>query len=493
MMAIVYPILVAFYFIVALSLMLYGLNCLVMVYLYQRRRQAAAQRVNSIRSISSKQTDPETVPVVTTQIAIYNEINVAERVMRAACEMQYPKGRHEIQILDDSTDDTRTIVDRVAEELHKKGHDINVIRRTNRSGFKAGALGNGLSQARGSLIAVFDADFLPTPEFLLRAVPFFLADRKVGLVQARWGHLNAKRSLITRAQAIGIDGHFMVEQAARNWNRLYMNFNGTAGIWRKAAIEAGGGWQWDTLTEDMDLSYRVQIAGWQTQYVQDLVVPAEIPENINAFKSQQFRWAKGSTQTALKILPKLIHCPVSNFKKLQAFFHMTHYFVHPLMLIMALMALPVLLFLNVALPTMAYMLFVLILTLCMVAPNTLYLISQRHAYSDWIQRVVFLPALVIIGVGVAVSNTRAVFEALLGHKSDFVRTPKSGDRTLKRYRATFPYLAFVEIIIGSYCFYSFSIYLSLGKYWVGPFLAIYASGFMFVGCLTLIHHFSNRY
>jgi cellulose synthase/poly-beta-1,6-N-acetylglucosamine synthase-like glycosyltransferase len=471
------------YFGAALGLVCYGLNCYVLLFLFWRGRSRAAVRLKNYPSLDTAQIP---LPVVTTQVAIYNEINVAERVIRATCAMAYPRGRHEIQILDDSSDETRAVVDRVVAEVRKAGHDIKVLRRNHRRGYKAGALAAGLAVARGKLVAVFDADFVPAPDFLLRSAPFFMHEPRLGLVQARWGHLNRGGSLLTRAQAIGIDGHFMVEQGARSWNHLYMNFNGTAGLWRRSAIEAGGGWQWDTLTEDMDLSYRVQFAGWTTLYLPDLVVPAEIPDTIGAFKNQQFRWAKGSTQTAIKLLPTLWRQPVSGFKKLQAFFHMTHYFVHPLMLTLALLALPVLLTLRLDLSPLLFILLTVALGISILGPNALYFTSQVVAYERWWPRILWMPCLVMVGVGLAVSNTRAVLEALLGVPSGFVRTPKRGERELKHYGLAFSPLALMEIFLGLWCAAAFGIYLAAGKYLVGPFLAIYTAGYLFVGLLTLI-------
>lgn len=475
------------YFSTALLLVVYGLNCYVMIFLFRRAAGAAECKRNAVIARFNGRKDHTNLPPVTTQIAIYNEFNVAERAIRAACAMRYPEGLHEIQVLDDSTDETAGLVDGVVAELSAAGHDIRILRRAVRTGFKAGALSEGLAHAKGELLAVFDADFVPPPEYLMAVVPFFLADAKTGLVQARWGHLNRRHSLLTRAQSIGIDGHFMVEQAARNFNGLYMNFNGTAGVWRKPAIIDGGGWQWDTLTEDMDLSYRVQLAGWETVFLPDLVVPAELPEDIGAFKTQQFRWAKGSIQTAKKVLPRIMAAPVGGFKKLQAFFHVTHYMVHPLMLCLALMALPALMTVRYHLGTVLFGVLALLLIISMMAPSSLYLVSQRWAHRDWGQRILFMPFLVIIGVGIALSNTRAVLEALLGAESDFIRTPKRGDVEQKRYRLKFPWTALLEVLLGLYCALSFGCYLDKGKFLIGPFLAIYTAGFLFIGLLSLAH------
>ncbi|MGD9211084.1 MAG: glycosyltransferase [Desulfobacteraceae bacterium] len=484
------------YVISACGLLIYGLNCYVMIFLFLRYSDTAAKHRQQVEEqFSHILVTPAAslvAPVVTTQIAIYNELNVSERVIKAACAMEYPQGRHEIQILDDSTDETRDLVDKLVADLKADGHDISILRRARRVGFKAGALANGLLQAKGELMAVFDADFVPPKNFLLRTVPFFLAEKKLGLVQARWGHLNYNHSLLTQAQSLGIDGHFMVEQSARNFSGLFMNFNGTAGIWRKEAISEGGGWQWDTLTEDMDLSYRVQLAGWKTQYQPDLVVPAEIPEDVSAFKSQQFRWAKGSIQTAIKLAPLMLNSPTSVFQKIEAFFHMTHYLVHPLMLTLAIFALPVLLFSEINISGVVLGIVAMGLGLSMMAPSLLYLVSQKAAYPDWKQRLARLPVLIMVGVGIALSNTRAVLEAIWGIESAFVRTPKKGDVEIKRYSVKVPWLAGLEVALGLYCTFSLLVYLYAGKYLVGPFLGIYAAGFLFIGLLTIYQGMDDK-
>lgn len=483
---------IVLYILCIIGLALYGINCYIMIFLFRRSRKKARIIREKILSDFKDIAIRNDLPYVTTQIAVFNELNVVERVILAACRMNYAKGKHEIQVLDDSTDETKIVIDDLIRKLKNEGHQISVVRRAKRIGYKAGALAEGLRLAKGELIAVFDADFVPPEYYLLRAVPFLMANKRAGLVQARWGHLNRKYSLLTRLQSIGIDGHFMIEQAARNWNNLYMNFNGTAGIWRKEAIEEGGGWQWDTLTEDMDLSYRVQLLGWETCYLPDLVVPAEIPEDVNAFKSQQFRWAKGSIQTAKKLLPRLFKAKVPIFKKVEAFFHLTHYMVHPLMLIVAILALPVLLTLEINLSPLIFAILGTLLIFTLMAPNTLYIVSQHAAYKDWYKRIIFLPFLVVAGVGIAISNSKAVFEALIGHESGFVRTPKRGDKEIKQYKISFPFLAFFEILLGIYCVISLSYYLSAEKYLVGPFLAIYAAGFLFTGLLTFAHLFQRK-
>ena len=487
MLNLIFILITIVYCIVAVGLMLYGFNCYIMTVLFLRKKTNAKSERNKILRDYGLDTYNGEFPYVTTQIPIFNEYNVAERVIRAACEMIYPENKHEIQVLDDSTDETSGLIDYVAAELKKIGHDIKVIRRTKRMGYKAGALANGLDRAKGDLVAVFDADFVPPKDYLTKTVPFFLSDNCLGLVQARWGHLNRRSSLLTRVQSIGIDGHFMVEQSARCWNGLFMNFNGTAGVWRKQAISDAGGWQWDTLTEDIDLSYRVQLAGWKTAYLPDLVVPAEIPEDVSAFKSQQFRWAKGSIQTAIKLMPRVLDSKIPIFKKIEAFFHLTHYMVHPLMVTLAVLALPVITSFQMNISESLFAFILLALILAMSAPSTLYLVGTRFAHHDWFKHIIFLPFLVIAGIGIAVSNSIAVFEAFIGKESAFIRTPKRGDRQLKKYKIYNPGTAFMEILLGLYCTMSFSSYLIEGKFLIGPFLAIYAAGFLFIGLLTIAH------
>lgn len=479
-----------FYSLATIGLLLYGLNCYVMLTLFMRRRREVQAHHDQRLSADSLLATGDALPVVTTQIAIYNELNVAERVMRATCNMRYPDGRHEIQVLDDSTDETQQLVERVAAELLQQGHDIKVLHRTDRTGFKAGALQQGLEQARGDVIAVFDADFVPPEDYLLNTASHFASDETLGFVQARWGHLNRRTSLLTRAQAVGIDGHFIVEQIARCWNDLFMNFNGTAGLWRKSAIIDGGGWQWDTLTEDLDLSYRVQFAGWQTLYLPNVVVPAELPEDVNAFRGQQFRWAKGSVQTLIKLFTRLMAADVSPFKKLQAVFHMGGYLVHPMMLTLVLLALPVLHRMPTTRPT-GILFAILALPMCfsVIAPSTLYLVGQRALHTKWKRRVLLLPFLMVVGVGMALSNTRAILEAVFKKESDFIRTPKRGDRAVKSYAIRLPWVSVAEIGLGLYACWTLTQYLLAGKLIVSPFLAIYAAGFLFIGALTFCQTF----
>ncbi len=474
-------ILLAIYVMCVMALFVYGINCYYIVWRFWKTYRKESTRIRKhINAAQSVFNNPAALPHVTTQIPLYNEANVAERVILAVAAIDYPASRHEIQILDDSTDETSTIVDQVASSLRREGKDIVVFRRKNRQGYKAGALAEGLQVCKGTFIAIFDSDFVPHPNYLRQMIPALLADEKLAFVQARWGHLNTSHSVLTQAQSIGIDGHFMIEQSTRAFNGFFMNFNGTAGVWRKAAIIDAGGWQSDTLTEDMDLSYRCQLVGWRASFLADVVVPAELPETYTAFKSQQFRWAKGSIQTAIKLYPKVLRSEASVMSKVQAFLHLTHYSIHPIMALLSILTLPVLLTLDVDIPwqLMAFCMFCILIAIC--GPSSLYLTSQIATKSG-LKRLLFFPVLMCVGVGIALSNTRGVFEAVMNIKSGFVRTPKRGDRKQTQYQVTAPVLPIFEILLGIYCAVSLYFYIDAEKYMVGPFLLIYACGFLLIG------------
>ncbi len=475
------------YLLACFLLMVYGLNCHVMVHLFKRRLKDRTVDDKKILENFYAKENGNDLPSVTTQIPIYNELNVAERIIDAVAAFDYPKDRHEIQVLDDSTDETCGIVQRKVQFLKEKGVHIERITRSDRKGFKAGALRFGMEQAKGELMAIFDADFVPPRDFLQKAVPYFVLDENLGLVQARWGHLNENKSFITKLQSIGINGHFMVEQSARNWHGLLMNFNGTAGILKKEAIQEAGNWQDDTLTEDMDLSYRMQLAGWKCRYLLDLVAPAEVPENINAFKSQQFRWAKGSIQTAIKLLPSVWRSDFSFFCKLQAALHMTHYLIHPLMAYLAIMAPVLLITTRFEFPVGAFAAFITALIIASSGPSRLYLVAERYAAKSWHKKMLFLPALISFGCGLAISNTRAVMEAIFGKKSEFVRTPKQGTTIKKHYRPSINVFFVLEILIGVWCLSGIIAYAGAGQHILRPFLFLYAIGFIYVGFLSLLH------
>ena len=437
--------------------------------------------------VDEPQSAARMLPHVTTQLPIYNELNVAERLIESAAAMAYPLDKHEIQVLDDSTDETRRIVAEKVAELRDKGYNIAHITRNDRRGFKAGALKNGLDSAEGEYLAIFDADFVPPRDFLLRSIPCFYHEPDIGFVQARWGHLNRNESLITRLQSIGINGHFMVEQAARNSSGLLMNFNGTAGIFRKQAILEAGNWQGDTLTEDMDLSYRIQLAGWRCHYMIDLIAPAEIPNDINAFKNQQFRWAKGSIQTAIKLLPRVLRSDFSLFAKLQAFLHLTHYCIHPLMLFLAIMALPVLLIGHPDLPTFLFAVFGFLLAISCTGPSRLYIVAENALQNSPLKTVFLMPVMICFGCGLAVNNTRAVLEALMKKPSGFIRTPKSGFNHRKSYVPVKNIVYLFELLAGIWCLAGAIVYFSSNQVIVGHFLLLYTFGYLTIGILSWRH------
>ncbi|MGB6220729.1 glycosyltransferase [Haloferula sp.] len=463
------------------GLLAYGLNCYILLFLYARIAKETHARQRQVEA----NWKPEGLPIVTTQIPLYNEFNVAERVIRAVATFDYPPGKHQIQVLDDSTDETRELVDRVAKNLRAEGIWIDVSRREKRHGYKAGALADAMPEAKGEFIAIFDSDFVPEPDFLKRMLPH-IQDPKTGLVQARWTHLNRERSLLTRAQSIGIDGHFLVEQTARSANHLFLNFNGTAGLWRRAAIEDAGGWTADTLTEDLDLSYRAQLKGWHLEYVADVTVPAELPESYTAFKSQQFRWAKGSLQTAIKLLPTVLRSDQSLLTKHQSYFHLCHYLAHPLMLVVALLALPALYELRGEISLIWLAIIAIPLIFATLGPSALYITCQRLLYPEnWLKRVALLPALMLVGFGICISNTRAIAEAFLGIKSGFIRTPKSGASTSISYRTRANWLPLLEIAAGIYAAWTFWCFAKSGNLAILPFLSLYIAGFSLVGWSSL--------
>jgi len=484
-------LILVFYILPSALLMLFGLNLYFSLFLCTIRLKRARHDLTRITSHFQTKCRLEDLPHVVTQIPVYNELNVVERSMRAAAEMIYPKGRHTVQVLDDSTDETKALIDRVALELQEKGHDVQVVRRIRREGFKAGALSYGMKTTTAKFFAIFDADFVPPRDFLVRTMQILVVKPEIGMVQARWGHLNEQTSILTLAQGMGIDTHFAVEQPARAWNNLFMTFNGTAGVWRRAAIEDAGNWQSDTLTEDMDLSYRSQLAGWKPYFLSDLVVEGEIPENINAFKAQQFRWAKGSIQTAIKLLPRIYRAPCSLIAKIEATFHMMYYGIYPLMVCIALLTLPVYTVVKLPVASLAFTIFSVILVGTAFAPTVLFVASQIMLKKQGWKKLYFLPVLLALGIGVAISNSRAVMEAIFGIKSEFIRTPKKGAKSKRFYATNFSYGAIVELLAGAYCFMTFQFFLDSHHYMAIPYLLINGMGFTVVGLLSVWHFFNE--
>jgi len=479
------------YSVAAAGLFLYGINCywLLSIFLRHRRKEVVYDR-KFLRDFYRTHTDND-LPLITTQLPIYNEANVVERLIKSICALDYPKNKHEIQVLDDSNDDTVEIVANLVKEYKQQGYLITHVRRPKRVDYKAGALNYGLKSARGQYVAIFDADFVPPADYLRKTIPFLLENKKLCLVQARWGHLNSNQSPLTLSQSIGIDGHFIIEQSARSWGRLFMNFNGTAGIWRKSAIDSAGGWQGDTLTEDMDLSYRAQLVGWEMKFVYDVVVPAELPASVNAFKSQQYRWAKGSIQTAKKLLPRILKSKLPLKVKAQAILHTTHYMIHPLMLTTAVLALPLLLLYPLHMGNWSFSALCIIILTSSLAPSILYMVAQGVSNVHWARKIPAIPVLMAIGVGIAFNNTMAVLAAISGKKGAFIRTPKAGQKTIKSYRTKLPMSSLVELSLSLYCVIGVAIYFEAQKYLVGPFLALYGIGFFVVGLLSILHHFKE--
>lgn len=488
-----------FYCPAAMWLFIYGINNYYMIYLFLRKVKLELSQNKYFLENYWLNKKKEHLPIVTTQLPIFNEKHVAERLIKAVVEIYYPKELHEIQVLDDSNDETLDIVNDLVDMYQKQGYDIKHIHRKDREGFKAGALNTGLDAAKGEFLSIFDADFVPEKDFLYKTVPFFYEKEKVALVQTRWGHINRNYSLLTIAQSLGMDGHFIVEQGARTWNGFYMNFNGTAGIWRKEAIIDAGGWHYDTLTEDLDLSYRAQLKGWNTKFLFDVVTPSELPVDINAYKSQQHRWAKGSIQTAKKMLPQIFKTRESLIKKIEAFIHLNQYMVHPMMIVLALLSLPLIFLLRDMTPHFSVTMILLLVPILLgaAAPSILYVVSQKVCYKDWIKRCFFIPVLMFIGCGVAVNNTKAVFEALLNIKSDFVRTPKYGiinrgkSVLTKNYALPVKFMFIIEIVLGLYCFTGFMQYTNDKEFIFGPFLLMYAAGFLYVGIISILQKFKK--
>jgi cellulose synthase/poly-beta-1,6-N-acetylglucosamine synthase-like glycosyltransferase len=475
------------YGVAVFALFLYGINCYVMIFLHRRSRVRMLHHDESVWK-AWVPTDSG-LPHVTVQLPIYNERYVIQRLIEAVVRLHYPRDRMEIQVLDDSTDGTAAIAARLVQHYRQAGFNMVLRHRQHRQGYKAGALKEGLAIAKGEFVAIFDADFVPEADFLLQTLPFF-QDPRVAMVQGRWGHVNRDYSPLTLAQSFGIDGHFWVEQSARCWSGLFMNFNGSGGIWRRQAIDDAGGWQADTLTEDLDLSYRAQLRGWRLKFVPHVVCPAEIPVQISSLQNQQHRWAKGSIQTAKKLIPQILKAEkLPLFTKCQAIFHLTNYLVHPFMLLVVLTA-PVLLWFDPFIFSQTYGLVAVVFSLATFGPSSMYLYAQHGLYPDWQRRLGFFPFLLIFGTGIALNNTRAILEACFNIRSAFVRTPKfriekSSDTWIgKRYRAPFPWFSLGEAVLAAYCVCGIFFSIQRGPGLIDPFLFLYAVGFTSVAYLN---------
>ncbi len=482
----------------ALSVALFGGNALLLVALHLRRQRAQPPTAPQ----------PKTWPAVTVQLPVYNERYVVTRLIDAVARLDYPQDRLQIQVLDDSTDETTRLAFARAAYYRAQGLDIRLLHRSDRKGFKAGALTYGLATATGEFVALFDADFVPQPDFLKRTIPYLVASPRLAFVQTRWGYLNADYSALTRAQAIALDGHFVVEHLARNRNGLLINFNGTAGVWRRQAIETAGGWQADTLTEDVDLSFRAQLAGWQALYLAGVEAPAEIPPQMAAFKRQQARWATGAAQCLVKLAASLwrgrMHtlppadepAPGSNLAwpaRLEALLHLSVWIAHPMSLVLLLLILPMLL------GQIPLTLNLTIFWLMTLGPIFAYTLSQQHLYPDWKRRLLYVPILAMLGTGLALSNTIAIVQGLLHKKSSFRRTPKfcierRSDRWAdSHYALPFQWVTLGELALALYASTAVVVALAIGNYFAVPFLLLYVGGYGYMGTQGIHDAWATRH
>src|SRR6058998_3657189 len=471
------------YFFVLILLATYGIHRYTLVYLYYKNKKN--------RTTEPAQKFSE-LPRLTAQLPIFNEQFVVDRLLQAVCRLDYPREKLDIQLLDDSTDETVDVARGLVEHYAAQGYPITYHHRTNRAGFKAGALHEGLKSAQGEFVAIFDADFVPSPDFLLRIIHHF-AHPKVGMVQTRWTHINRNYSFLTEVEAILLDGHFVLEHSGRARSDVFFNFNGTAGIWRRRAIEEAGGWQHDTLTEDTDLSYRAQLEGWKFIYLQDVECPAELPIEMTAFKTQQARWAKGLIQTGKKVLPRVLKSDQPFRVKLEAWYHLTANLSYPLMIVLSVLLLPAMVIrfyqgwfqmLYIDLPLFLASTFSI---------SSFYLVSQRELFpKTWPRALLYLPFLMALGIGLTVTNTRAVLEALLGKQTAFTRTPKYRVESKKdkiragSYRRRLGWVPWIELLIGSY--FALTVYYAMENenYITVPFLILFVVGYWYTGLMSLL-------
>ncbi len=487
------------YFIVMVILAFYGIHRYQLVWLYYRNRKNTATSANAPMHFSEAE-----LPFVTVQLPIFNEQYVVDRLIDACCRLDYPRDRFEIQLLDDSTDETHEVAEQIVRRYAAGFSDlssqpIHYLHRTDRYGFKAGALDAGLQTAKGDLIAIFDADFVPPPDWLRKVVHHF-AEPGIGMVQTRWTHLNRNYSFLTQVEAILLDGHFVLEHGGRSRAGVFFNFNGTAGAWRRVAISDAGGWQHDTLTEDTDLSYRAQLKGWQFKYLQDVECPAELPIEMTAFKTQQARWAKGLIQTGKKILPRVLRSDAPFHIKLEAWYHLTANISYPLMIVLSMLLMPAMIIrswqglwqmLLIDLP-------LFLASTCSV--SSFYLVSQKELYPGrWYKTLLYLPCLMALGVGLTVTNTKAVMEALFGIQSAFARTPKyrvekRGEKTqAQKYRKRLGIVPWIELGIG--CYFAITVWYAVASenYFTVPFLLLFVFGYWYTGLLSLLQGRFDRF
>ncbi len=468
------------YLSVLLGLSAYGLHRYVIIYLFLKYRKRPSVPAGHF----------DQLPMVTVQLPIFNEIYVVERLIKSVSELDYPKDRLQIQVLDDSTDETRDVTFECAEQLRSRGYNVDRVHRVDRTGFKAGALEEGMKTAQGEFICILDADFVAPRDLLQRTVHFF-TDPKVGMIQTRWGHLNRGYSLLTRVQAMFLDGHLVLEQTARSRSGRFFNFNGTAGLWRRSCIEESGGWQHDTLTEDLDLSYRAQLKGWKFVFLPDVVTPAELPVDMNGFKSQQHRWTKGSIQTCKKLLPSIWRSDLPLVIKLEATGHLASNFAYLLLACLCILLHP-----SAGGPQSSWVRMLLldvpIFLTASLSVAIFYLCAQRELHPrTWMWEMLLLPCLLGLGVGLSLSNARAVLEAVFNHQSDFKRTPKYGIERKKqswrscRYMPLKSFLPIAEMAFALYFSYFVWFAIVHGQYSSLPFLLMFQGGFLYVSLCSV--------
>jgi cellulose synthase/poly-beta-1,6-N-acetylglucosamine synthase-like glycosyltransferase len=469
------------YFLVLAVLAAYGIHRYWLVYCYSKHRG----------NVPLKPADPAHWPRVTIQLPIYNERYVVERLIDSISRLDYPPGLLEIQVLDDSTDQTSEVARSCVERYRALGLQIRYLHRTHREGYKAGALAEGLKSAAGQFIAIFDADFQPGPDFLRCTLPYF-SDPALAMVQTRWTYLNRHYSALTEVESILLDGHFVIEHGARARSGRFFNFNGTAGVWRREAIHDAGGWQHDTLTEDTDLSYRAQLRGWRFLYLPEIECPSELPVEMNAFKAQQARWAKGLMQTAKKILPRLMRADLPAGVKAEAFFHLTANISYPLMVLLSTLLLPAMIvrFYQGWVQMLLIDLPLFLASSCSI--SGFYLTAQRALFpQSWTRKIVYLPFVMAVGIGLSVRNAKAVLEAIFGVHSEFARTPKyriegqAGTWRRKGYRNPVGWMPYVEVALGLYFAATVCYSVQNENYFTAPFLLLFVWGYLYTGLMSL--------
>jgi cellulose synthase/poly-beta-1,6-N-acetylglucosamine synthase-like glycosyltransferase len=481
------------YFVVMIILAFYGIHRYQLVWLYFKNKKNAAKWSEPPMRFAEGQ-----LPFVTIQLPIFNEQFVIDRLIDAVCKLEYPRDRFEIQLLDDSTDETREVARDIVERYARgfsgmEPQPISYLHRSNRHGFKAGALDKGLDVARGEFVAIFDADFVPPPKWVMQVIHHF-AEPEIGMVQTRWTHLNRNYSFLTQVEAILLDGHFVLEHGGRSRAGVFFNFNGTAGMWRRETISTAGGWQHDTLTEDTDLSYRAQLVGWKFKYLQDVECPAELPIEMTAFKTQQARWAKGLIQTGKKILPQVLKSDAPWHTKLEAWYHLTANISYPLMIVLSVLLMPAMIIRSwQGLLQMLLIDFPLFIASTM-SVSTFYMVSQKELYpKSWYMSILYVPFVMALGgVGLTITNTKAVLEALFGVKSAFARTPKysvkkKGERSqAKVYRKRLGIVPWIELAIG--CYFAWTVYYAVTteNFFTVPFLLLFVFGYWYTGLLSLL-------